>query len=297
MTLQLNNDDDYIAAIDGLGKKRPSPLRGRGLINIDGQFYEFQTGRIVEDEELNAFLRENIAKLASTNSVVAMPIRTLDGEVTFEDFKDQMKDIKSLPIGINKTTLNVYKYDFEKNYMNPLVAKSLDDIVEFLKVLLREFKELNKKIYLFDYERKIDTEKRDFEKLYKAVINKLDSEEETNNIFVIIGISGFMEEAGIDDTTFGEDVSKLKDKCIFVLADTETQFKDKAYEDWYGKYLDADNGIWIGKGIEDQYHFSFDRSPDIDNDCDGTFGVAFKSGKPTMIKFIGVKEKKEEEEE
>ena len=45
IALQLNNEDDYLNIFDGIGKKRPSHIFGRGLAKLE-DIYEFQTARI-----------------------------------------------------------------------------------------------------------------------------------------------------------------------------------------------------------------------------------------------------------
>ena len=108
IALQLNNDDDYYNIFDGVGKKRPSHIFGRGLVKIE-DIYEFQTAKICDPENWNPHIKEVINNLNETYTIGAKPIPTLPNMVNIQEIKDELEDISLLPIGINKRNLNIYK--------------------------------------------------------------------------------------------------------------------------------------------------------------------------------------------
>ena len=51
-------------AIGNVGKKRPSHIFGRGLVEIEDEgIFEFQTAKITEDEQLIEFLNQMSKKM------------------------------------------------------------------------------------------------------------------------------------------------------------------------------------------------------------------------------------------
>ncbi len=81
----------------------------------------------------------------------------------------------------------------------------------------------------------------------------------------------------------------------FIIVDNATRFKNHEYDEWYKEYLSGDTGIWVGKGISDQFLININSSNnDIQNNCGESFGYAIKQGEPDLIKLLGMKEKGEE---
>lgn len=87
IALQLNNEDDYFNIFDGIGKKRPSNIFGRGLVRLE-DIYEFQTAKICEPEKWNLNIKNKIDELNKIYKIKAKHIPTLPDKVEINDIKD-----------------------------------------------------------------------------------------------------------------------------------------------------------------------------------------------------------------
>ena len=68
-----------------------------------------------------------------------------------------------------------------------------------------------------------------------------------------------------------------------------------SYESWYTNYINANSGIWVGSGIENQtligYNFS---SEEFENNCGNSFGYVIDDGNPILVKLVGIEEEKKD---
>ena len=101
IALQMNKDDDYMSIFERVGKKRPSHLFGRGLVNPeDKKYFEFQTAKICEPEAWNETVSQTIEERNSEEKVEAKEIAIVPNFVTINHLESAILDISSLPIGI-----------------------------------------------------------------------------------------------------------------------------------------------------------------------------------------------------
>lgn len=301
IALQLNNEDDYYNIFEKVGKKRPSPIFGRGLLNlIDGEIYEFQTAKICEPEKWNIHIKEVIEKAKEINQTVAKPIPVIPSRVMIEDVKEYLKDLSSVPIGITKKSLTVFTHDFKQNFMNIVASKNIEDVIEFISHLLEAMKQLKDiEIEILDAERIIQTKKVDLEDSYNQLVDKIEksTKNKKHSLCVIIGIDKFL--SNIDEDEFMDTLKEAEGsgKYSFILAENATRLKNHEYDDWYKNYIMGDSGIWIGNGIDDQYLFDVNSNGnEIVNNCGVSFGYYMKQGEPILIKLIGMKEKGDDNE-
>lgn len=301
IALQLNNEDDYYNIFEKVGKKRPSPIFGRGLLNlIDGEIYEFQTAKICEPEKWNTHIKEVIENAKEMNQVIAKPIPVIPNRVTIEEVKEYLKDLSSVPIGITKKNLIVFTHDFKTNFMNVITSKNVEDVIEFVSHILEEMKQLKEvEIEILDAERMIQTKKVNLEDSYHQLVNKIDKNTKSKKhvLCVIVGIDKFLNN--IDEDEFMETLTEAEktEKYSFILVENATRLKNHEYDDWYKNYIMGDSGIWVGNGIDDQYLLEVNSSgKDVVNNCGVSFGYVIKQGEPILVKLLGMKEKGEDNE-
>lgn len=297
IALQLNNDDDYLNIFDGGSQKRPSEIFGRGLVKME-DIYEFQTARICVPEKWNLHIKETIAKLNKNNEVEAKRIPVLPSRVSFEDVKKALKDLSTIPIGINKKNLEISTYDFKKQLINIVTAKNIDIATQFISHIIEEIKYLKDvNVVLFDAERILQTGKYDlnlqFEK-FKEVI-------EDNNkqvICIIIGLDKFINELSKGERDFYEMLKQVDElnNYNFIIVDSFSKLKSREYDEWYRNFVTNDSGIWVGNGIADQYLISVNiNNRNIINKCGDSFGHVIKREEATVVKLIGMKENGDED--
>ena len=299
IALQLNNDDDYYNIFDGVGKKRPSHIFGRGLVKIE-DIYEFQTAKICDPENWNSHIKEVINNLNETYTIGAKPIPTLPNMVNIQEIKDELEDISLLPIGINKRNLNIYKYDFRKNLINIITSKNIETSVEFTLQILEEIKLINDvNLFILDSERIIQNSKSNLITNYKNLRLGMENNFKNNKqiICIIIGIDKFINDLENGEEEFYELLKNAEElrNYNFIIVDNHTRLKNREYDDWYKEYISGDTGIWVGNGINDQYLITINSTnSDMINNCGESFGYAIKQGEINLVKLLGMKEKGDE---
>ena len=118
VALQLNNEDDFMNILEGVKRKRPAHLFGRGLIKYN-DIFEFQTARICESEKWNIFIKEKIRKLNEKYAIKAKTIPVLPTQIKLDDVKQQINQLEKVPIGIFKSNLKFCSL-ISSNLISPL---------------------------------------------------------------------------------------------------------------------------------------------------------------------------------
>lgn len=288
LTLQLNNDDEYFYIYDKIGKKRPSHLFGRGLVELQGNIYEFQTAKICESDSIQEKIKKQIETSRKENRIIAKPIPIMPKRVMLSNIKSFIKEFGNVPIGIAAKSLKVCTFNFKADFVNLILARNINDTIEYMHYFTKELA-LYKNINIYNF----NTEKQDNDEL-KTELIKMDHEksDEKQKLCIIIGIDRF-----IDNVLSGKEIfeSMLKEfyemkNCNFIIVDSATRIKNRQYDNWYKKYVSGDNGIWIGDGLNDQYILNISDRRIIDNNCGNSFGYIVKKGNIMLLKFLGLVE-------
>jgi len=111
-----------------------------------------------------------------------------------------------------------------------------------------------------------------------------------NNIILIFGIENFINKVNlterIDLKLFFEN-AKRNDKFQFIIVDNDTTLKKFAYEDWYRNNVIANQGIWLGNGITEQYVIKLSKmDKKLYQEIGNKFGYLVENGMPSLIKLI-----------
>ena len=301
LSLQLNNDDDYLYIFDKIGKKRPSHIFGRGLIPLeDGKLYEFQTAKICEPEKQNNHIRKISSKLGEINKYTAKRIPVMPEIVEIEHVKNKLTSLESVPIGISKRTLGVACFNFIKNTVNIVTSKDIDESIHFVDNLIDEIKILdNIETYTIGVEDTMDTFLKKYDSINKA-IRESSSENKKHVICIIEDIEKFISllptGAGEMETLFTS--AKNSNICNFILVDSAARLNSRKFEQWYKNHVSNDTGIWIGNGIDNQFVITteFNRKEMISS-CGNSYGYIVKQGVATFVKLLGIKDKGDENNE
>ncbi len=298
--LQLNDENDYYNIFDNVGKKRPSHIFGRGLLEMeDGEIYEFQTAKICEPEEYTQKIRQTIEGLKKEQMIEAKPIPVLPNKVTFESVKEFAKDLTKVPIGIVEKNLKVSLYDFKKNFMTMITSKNMEDAVQFTVNVLGELNSLkNINIKIFDAERVVLSKKVDLKEEFTTFVSNIYKDIKKHTICVFIGIDKFLTDYANIGSDFNTVIKQLEDKENYsvIVVENANKFKTHEFEDWYKNYVSKENGIWIGNGVDNQYLITINSSrKDLINNCGRSFGYIIKEGIATLIKLLEMKEDEDDE--
>ena len=296
VALQLNNEDDFMNILEGVKRKRPAHLFGRGLIKYN-DIFEFQTARICESEKWNVFIKEKIRKLNEKYIIKAKSIPILPAQIKIDDVKEQINQLEKLPIGMFKSNLNIATYDFKNNFINIITAKSIENATEFVTHLCEEFKLIkNVTATIFDAEGIIQEKRKNLQTDYYNYISNMqtDLNKGKHNICIIIGIDKFLLNV---EKEFNSDLKKADEaeNYSFLIVDSVFKLKNHEFDDWYKNYVSKDKGIWVGNGISDQYLIRLNSSNrNIINNCGDSFGYIINQEEATMVKLLGIKELGEE---
>lgn len=236
IVLQMNSDDDYFSIFDNVGKKRPSHIFGRGLITLENnEIYEFQTAKICEADKWNAFIRDEIDGLNERGMTKAENIPVIPNKVTFEDVKNELKDITSVPIGITKKELKPYAYNFKKDFINVIASKNIENGMVFISHIIEEIQTLPEvNLTILDAERTKQSKKELLSAnygLFKSKMGKNTGGKNKHNLCIIIGLDKFLNY--IDDGEFGfiETLKKAEELEIysFIIVESATKLKNHEY--------------------------------------------------------------------
>lgn len=292
IALQLNNEDDFLNIIEGVNKKRPAHVFGRGLIKYS-DVYEFQTARICEPERWNSFVKDEIKKLNSKYTERAVSIPVLPNQIKVEDVRELVTQLDKLPIGIYKASLGLATYDFKNNLVNIISAKNVDVVAEYITHLYEEFNLLEDvEVTVFDSEGIVQETRKNLKLDYQNYSLKIQNNLKKNkhNICIIIGIDKFLTNIG---TSILPDLKKAEElkNYTFIVVDSVFKLKNHEYDDWYKAYITKDTGIWVGNGISDQYILRLNSSNrNLVNNCGDSFGYLVKQEEAMLIKLIGMKD-------
>ena len=292
IALQINNSDDYLNIFDGIGKKRPSHLFGRGLIKME-DIYEFQTAKICDPKEWNSFINNKIEELNSKARVFAKKIPVLPEKVTIEDVKDKIEDLTNVPIGLDRKTIEICNYDFKNNIINIVTGKNIDTSSQFIFNLLEVLKQIkNIEITILDAEKIFQTAKGTLELNFQNFTLEMNNgiNKDKEKVCIIIGIDKFLNDLQ-EENSFDELIKKAEElkNYTFIVVDSVSKIKNREYDNWFKTYVSKDCGIWVGNGISDQYLINVNASfGSLNNNCGQSFGYMIKREEPTQVKLLGL---------
>ncbi len=312
--LQQNNDDDYVAILGNIHKVYPSKLFGRGLVKKE-EIYEFQTAFAGPKEEISKyvqFLGEQLIKKYETR---APKIAVLPETVVYEEIQKNNVGDNDIIIGIDKSDLDISKYDFSKNHINVITTLDFSLFDKFVNPFLIQHIYKNNISTMvinaedFKVDESIKQNLKYFDNNFDSVFNALlkfesdcNDKYKANNydksIFknqkkftcIIIGINSFKNKISDENKSkFGDVFKNANDLGIidFIFIDTLDKIKLFEYESWYKQNVNSNEGIWLGNGLNDQFTINVTQKiPEIKEDVPYNFCFVINRGKPSYVKYI-----------
>ena len=313
LTLRLNDESDYSSILGNCRGTKPSDILGRGLINL-GAIYEFQTGIICPDEELNTKVRETCKTLNEQNTYKAKNVPVLPEKVTFNYVRDKFDGINKIPVGVEKTSLEVSTVNLKKGYITMLTGLDVTALKPILTNIGKEIDMLNETRFVaIDTEDLID--KNEFKRLdysnsnLDETFSKISEEiQKANEVYVqnnydknaiasipttviiISGVDKFITKLNDDNKKLVSkmfEAGKELDKYCFLIVDSIDKFKKYAYDDWFKYNVDCTRGIWIGDGIATQMTIKLTKtSRDLYDEIGNKFGYTIERGNQVLVKLL-----------
>ena len=321
ITLQLNDNGDY-SSIVGRTKMIPFKTPGRGLVKLE-DVYEFQTGLPYKRDYLNDYLKAVCAGLKKKNEKAAPRIPVLPTIVSCEYVHPSLTGMDSVPIGIEKETLEVRTIDLKSKYALLITALESKSFELFTTVFTQQLTDIaNLKTYVFDAEKMFDNPPKNTSYFNSGfndvVINLANYVDDLYNKYtaagydetalasfqhtacVIIGIDKFKNMITADNKKLFDGVmEKAKNlaKVSFILVDSIDNIRKSEYDNWYKSMINSSRGIWIGNGITDQMTLKLSKTtPEMREEIAAGYGYDVYNGNPCLIKYIESYEQNDEYE-
>ncbi len=319
MSMQLNDATDYAIVIGKTDGLVPSKHKGRGLVALD-RAYEFQTAYCSNADDTFEFLNQYCAELRKNATSFARRIPVLPDVVKISDVENNIVDLKSVPVGISKKTLNTVLCNISGKVALPVVSQELHQSVCFMEEWLNVLCRLTKVVYV-DSEQILNVEKTpgieavsgDYEAfvhtLFADMVErnntykdaKLDPDSLSNferKVIVLIGYKRFYSQLTPDGQ---EKISLvlLKAESIyklhFVVVDAISDFSSYNYEEWFKRQISGSEGIWIGSGLADQYMLKVNKvTNELYEEIGDEYGYMLNRNRPTLVKLLSSAEEEDE---
>ena len=314
LSLQQNNEDDYITILGNINKMYPSKIFGRGIIKLDG-VYEFQTAFACERDNISQFIKDECNKLKIGAKAFAPKVPILPNNVTYAYVKSEIGKDNSLVIGIEKESLEISKFDFIKKFSTLITADDLSICNKMVNALINQILLLrkNKLIVINACEFAIDNDYTNyyqyydnkFDDIFTEINNKIHEYKEIydNNGYskeslqskekytiILIGANDFREKLSDDNKYKIEELFNLsKDLGTFnfIIVDSINQIKKIELESWFKSSTNTDSGIWIGNGINDQFTLKLSgKNSTTREEISDDFCFVLERGKATLVKYL-----------
>lgn len=314
--LQLNDQSDYTGVLGNTDGVFPSKYKGRGILKKDCA-YEFQTAHISKNAKNEfEYIRNFCSDYAKEwKGTYAKKIPILPDKFDVEYIQGQVIKAEDgkLPIGVEKSSLNIVDYDFEKNTIS-LVFSQNNDKVSFIQGL-SELLSINNSIYVFDTNENYKIDKNikytyinDSSKMKETIIDMFNTLVKRNNIFkdteaenktppvfekiyyIINSLSSLINILSPDEKdklyTLLER-SKTEYNVFFIIADTVNNIAAVAFEEWFKVNASVNDGIWIGNGISEQYQLKVSKmTNEMYKEVENGFGYCVNKGQTKLIKLL-----------
>jgi S-DNA-T family DNA segregation ATPase FtsK/SpoIIIE len=298
---KLKDVSDYTSIFGIRCKTMPRDTEGRGLLNNDG-LHEFQTANIVEDDDkLNDYLIAFMNNQKQLNQTKAKRIPVLPDIVRIDDIRGEISNIKSVPIGISKSTLDVIEVDYSANMGNIVTSNKLVNTKNFiisLLVVLRNISNLN--LFVIDPLKLLELNTSYFPNYYidnlDTVVDKLieyikslkENNQNLEGIILIYGLNKFISK--VNDSKKITELTKIikeYEKISLIAVDDSSKIKAYAYESWFTSIFSVNDGVWVGRGVSDQnlLHLST-INKEMTKDIKNNMGYYVSEGSSTLCKFI-----------
>ena len=311
MCMQLNDATDYAVVIGKTDGLIPSKHKGRGLVALD-RAYEFQTAFCSDADDTFEFLRMYCAKLRENATAFARKIPVLPNIVKLSDVENNITDLKSVPVGIGKKTLNPVLCNISGRVALPVAAQDIHQTAGFLEEWLNVLCKLTKVICV-DAEQMLNTEKISGAEFidgeYEQFVHQLFAQMvERNNTYkdakldpgslepferkvvVLAGYKRFVRQLTPD----GQEKMSLvllKAESIykihFVIVDAVSDFSSYNYEEWFKRQITGADGIWVGDGVADQYMLKINKvTNELYEEIGDEYGYVLNRNRPVLVKLL-----------
>lgn len=320
LVLQQNDDSDYSAILGKTDGLFPAKLKGRGLVKRD-KLLEFQSAHICRGiPEFTAIQEKSEEIRSSWNGSTAEKIPVLPNVVDADFLLPAVNEKKplELPVGVNKNTLRIQKFDFSLHCINLLTSAGGDHMSflgEFLSMLYRVS---SLEIIVFDPEAKFASdapESREGLRFYsgakqcgEGIMQLFEEIVKRNNSYKDAIEAGksipdfsfamciFISMKSLNDCLADDLPERLrlvleKNDPAFgfnmLIADNAKDISGYSFNPWFKKQISGTDGIWCGNGVTEQYVIKPNATtPAMRQAIAAPLGYTLEKGEASLCKLI-----------
>lgn len=327
LVLQLNDETDYSSVVGKTDGLFPSKCKGRGLIKRE-ELYEFQLASLTEEEVPFTFIQSTCKQLAEKwDGATANKVPILPDKVNVEFLKEYINSGKklSVPIGVEKNSLNVHYYPFYASYINMVMSSGNEcqDFISDLTELVGSTTTIDG--VAFDVPKALkggvgnisvfstakDCEEQ-IAKLFELVLYRNNTYKEAHEsgksvetfeqILVIINslsmLRAALSDKGNEKLALILDKGTVEYNVTVIIAEQVKNISSVSFEKWYKTNVSVSDGIWVGNGITEQYQMKAGKNTsEMHEDITSEFGYSLIKGKCIKLKLLNNKTEEDDDYE
>lgn len=312
--LQLTDETDYSGILGKTDGLVPSKFKGRGLCKKD-KIYEFQVAYPFESENQFSDIRKYCLSLSDKyKGVSARNIPVLPEKVDMEFIKRYVSENSLIvPVGVETTSLEVNYFDFSKNNISYIQSET-NEYGDFAAMLAGVISDKSKiPTTVLDSDNiignssgaKYINSKKDIvdeiNTLFNIILERHNSIKDAedqgtsvpsydNAVYMILSLNSIRE---LLDDNGNEKLNLILEKCNdkmnikIIIAESSKGIASYNFEKWFKVNASANDAIWVGSGIADQYYLKISKTtPDMNEDISTEYGFAVNKGKAVKVKLI-----------
>ena len=293
IVLRMNSREEYVGALGKGPNIYPANLFGRGLLQRD-RLYEFQTAKPTVIENYNELLTTTIDELNKKYTSKAPAIKTLPPVVSIKDLGKIENDYTKIPIGLNNTTIDTFYYNFTQRYINLLVGRNAEFIMESAESIADVMRGIPGVGVVFldgmDYLENNNRTVKKYDDFAKQILEYV-NDPNIRHIFVFIsGVSKAFPSGSEEFKKFVEILKNFSEngKINFIWADSQDAIKNYDYDPWFKELVDKFYGIWFGNGIREQMMIRTDLADMNMNKLGNAMAFAITPKSLVLFKAVGI---------
>lgn len=305
--LQMPHDDDYNMLLGRVGSMRPAEVRGRGLIRLDKELYEFQ----VAIPQENSVFCQNAAEAwhgEGAKSVAVMPKR-IDAALLASHLDPSkplripvaLDEEKLTPVYLNLAARAIHQVFGRDNETEAFVlslaklaaAQGIETIVLDAFAHLPEIPDV--RILKGDEVLPLISELFQWRKDVKAGVASAAAPKQrlilmTNVATTLKQLDGKVETVGEISRSYREMLCALMEKAApdwlmnFVVCGSDTALQKLKSEEWYQNQISSMDGLWFGSGIRNQFLLDVS-SVRLNNTLQFPMGYVVTNGSAQQVRF------------
>jgi S-DNA-T family DNA segregation ATPase FtsK/SpoIIIE len=280
--------------------------------------YEFQVAQITDESVPFSFIQKECVKLqAAWKGNTARKIPILPDQVDMEFLSQYVVSEGSLtiPIGVEKNSLNVHYYPFGKSYIHMILSSSTEhigfthDLSKFMadhcgfdvtvidgqqSFITKDNRTITYYSTLKDFENVVNA-------LFELVLYRNNTHKEAiekgveaqrfdQKVIIInsvVALKNALSKEGAEKLGLILEKGDAKYNITIIFAEQSKNLSGITFDKWYKQHMNPGDGIWVGGGITDQFNLKANKTTsEMREDMSAGFGFSLQKGKSVKVKLL-----------